>query len=170
MKRVLGHLSAFALGLQMIACGNDDADGGSMGGSTMLAAGNTNAGGQNGGAVTAGDWQGGDGASGGDEGGGTDGGGIAPLGTPPEAPVISSVMKMGGNLHVSWTLPDDPCDQVALFRKHDSGDYQLAYTLTGVATSQHDAGAVASGEYCYEIVCRVGDLQSDYSNEMCGTP
>lgn len=88
----------------------------------------------------------------------------------PNTPQIVSVIKMAGNLHVTWKNNDTGLSKIELFRKKDAGDYAVAYTYTKLATSQHDVGAVAPGTFCYKVRTTRGDLQSEFSNEMCGTP
>jgi hypothetical protein len=88
----------------------------------------------------------------------------------PATPTIVSVMKMGGNLHVTWKLNSTGVSSVYLFRKKDAGTYEKAYTLPGTATSQHDTGASAPGTFCYQVQTVKAGVESDLSNEMCGTP
>lgn len=88
----------------------------------------------------------------------------------PLTPQVVSVIKMSGNLHVTWKNNDTGLSKIELFRKKDAGEYAVAYTYTKLATSQHDVGAVAPGTYCYKVRTTRGDLQSEFSNEMCGTP
>ena len=88
----------------------------------------------------------------------------------PAAPQVMAVMKMAGALHVTWKLNDTGLSAVALMRKKDAGAYAKAYTLPGTATSQHDTAATGSGTYCYQVVTTRAGVDSDPSNEMCGTP
>jgi hypothetical protein len=88
----------------------------------------------------------------------------------PATPQVTMVMPMGGALHVTWKLNDTSLGAVALMRKKDSGAYAKAYTLPGTAISQHDSGATGSGTYCYQVVTTRDGVDSDPSNEMCGTP
>lgn len=94
----------------------------------------------------------------------------APAPTAPNTPKIVSVIKMSGNLHVTWKNLDTGLTKVELLRKKDAGEYAVAYTYTKAATSQHDVGAYAPGTFCYQVRTTRGDLQSELSNEMCGTP
>jgi hypothetical protein len=88
----------------------------------------------------------------------------------PHAPTIVSVAQMAGNLHVTWKLNDTGLTSVYVFRKKDAGTYEKAYTLPGSATSQHDTGASAPGTFCYQVQTVKDGVESDLSNEMCGTP
>lgn len=90
--------------------------------------------------------------------------------TPPAAPSMVSVVKMAGNLHVTWKLNDTGLTNVELWRKKDAGEYAKVLTLPGKATNQHDTGAVAPGEYCYKVKTLRAGLESEFSGEMCGTP
>ena len=112
-------------------------------------------------------------------GGGTSGSGGAGQGgegqggqpAAPEAPVMKSVAKMSGALHVTWSNTTNDCDAVVLWRKQDEAEYAIAYTLSGAATSQHDTEATSSSStYCYKAQCERGELVSADSNEKCGTP
>ena len=89
---------------------------------------------------------------------------------PPQAPNIVSVAPMEGALHVEWENVTPNCDQIELDRKKDDGAYATEYTLTGVATSQHDTEAVPPGTYCYRARCTKGAQTSPDSSETCGTP
>lgn len=93
----------------------------------------------------------------------------APL-TAPATPQMVSVIKMAGNLHVTWKNNDTGLSKIELYRKKDAGEYAVAYTYTKLATSQHDIGAVAPGTFCYKVKTTRGDLSSELSNEMCGAP
>ena len=88
----------------------------------------------------------------------------------PGTPQIAAVAKMGGALHVSWKLNDTGLTSVELWRKKATGDYAVAYTLPGSATSQHDMQATDSAQYCYKVMTHRDSDMSDMSNEMCGTP
>jgi len=103
-------------------------------------------------------------------------GGTEDTGTPevavaaPKTPQMVSVVKMAGNLHATWKNNDTGLSKIELFRKKDSGEYAVAYTYTKLATSQHDVGATAPGTFCYKVRTTRGGVQSEFSNEMCGTP
>ncbi|MEO7331371.1 MAG: hypothetical protein ABI193_22535 [Minicystis sp.] len=88
----------------------------------------------------------------------------------PEAPIMKSVAPLSGALHVTWTNVTPDCDKIDLYRKHDAGDYAIAYTLSGAANSKHDTGAKPPGMYCYKARCDKGGQMSPDSNEKCGTP
>ncbi len=88
----------------------------------------------------------------------------------PEAPLIKSVEPLEGGLHVVWMNVTTDCDKIELLRSKDGGAYDVAYTLAGVADSQHDAKATAPGMYCYRAVCVKGTDKSPESNEKCATP
>jgi hypothetical protein len=87
----------------------------------------------------------------------------------PQAPVIQSVTPMGG-LHVVWTNASSNCDKIELLRNKDGGEFTIAYTLSGAATSQHDSQISAPGTYCYKARCVIGTQTSPESAEKCGTP
>lgn len=81
-----------------------------------------------------------------------------------------SVAPLQGGLHVMWDNATPDCDKIELDRNKDGGAYATAYTLVGVATSQHDGSAVSPGTYCYKARCLKGAEKSPDSNEKCGTP
>jgi hypothetical protein len=62
------------------------------------------------------------------------------------------------------------CDKVELWRKQGDAEYELAYTLAGVAEAQHDSGVKPGSTYCYKARCNKGDITSADSNEKCATP
>ena len=107
-------------------------------------------------------------SSGGGEGGAGGSGGSSS--GPPQAPVITMVEPLQGGLHVMWDNVTMNCDKIELDRNKDGSAYATAYTLVGVATSQHDASAVSPGTYCYKARCLKGAETSPDSNEKCGTP
>lgn len=90
--------------------------------------------------------------------------------TVPATPQMVSIIKMAGNLHVTWKNNDTGLSKIELYRKKDAGEYAVAYTYTKLATSQHDTGAVAPSTFCYKVKTTRGDLSSELSNEMCGAP
>ena len=100
----------------------------------------------------------------------TDTGTAGDTATKPATPTITTIAKMGGNLHVSWKLNDTGLTNVELWRAKDGGTYAKAYTLPGTATSQHDTGASAPGTFCYQVYNVKGGVKSDPSPEKCGTP
>lgn len=102
------------------------------------------------------------GGSGGSGGGGSSG--------PPQAPVMKAVTPMQGALHVEWDNVTPDCDKIELDRNKDGGAFAVAYTLVGVATSQHDTSASTAGTYCYKARCLKGAEKSPDSNEKCGMP
>lgn len=79
-------------------------------------------------------------------------------------------MQMSGSLHVTWKLNDSGLDSVLVWRKKDSGSYEIAYTLPGKATSQHDMGAMPPSTYCYTVQTKRAGVTSEQSPEKCGTP
>ncbi|MDC0684483.1 hypothetical protein [Sorangium atrum] len=87
----------------------------------------------------------------------------------PEAPVLEMVMPMDGVLHVEWSTPA-PCDEIEGERKDPMHEYEVAFTVAGTKTSRMDAGAFEDLEYTYRLRCKVGEVYSDYSNEMSGNP
>lgn len=103
-------------------------------------------------------------------GGGGSGGSGGGSSGPPQAPVVKSVEPLQGGLHVMWDNVTMNCDKIELDRNKDGGAYATAYTLVGVATSQHDASAVSPGTYCYKARCLKGAEKSPDSNEKCGMP
>lgn len=103
-------------------------------------------------------------------GGGGSGGAGGNSSGPPQAPIITMVEPLQGGLHVMWANVTPDCDKIELDRNKDGGMYATAYTLVGVATSQHDGSAVAPGTYCYKARCIKGADKSPDSNEKCGTP
>lgn len=89
----------------------------------------------------------------------------------PEAPVMKSLAKMSGALHVSWSNVTADCDAVHLSRNENGGEYGEIKKLAGTATSQHDTGANDSSvTYCYTASCERAGLFSVESNEKCGSP
>ncbi len=111
---------------------------------------------------------GGTGGAGGIGGGGGGGGGSS---GPPQAPIMKSVGPMQGALHVEWENVTPDCEKIELDRNKDGGAYAKAYTLVGVATSQHDTSAVPPGTYCYKARCVKGGAETSAdSNEKCATP
>jgi len=102
------------------------------------------------------------GGSGGSGGGGSSG--------PPQAPIMKSVVPQQGALHVEWDNVTPDCDKIELDRNKDGGAFAVAYTLVGVATSQHDTSAAPPGTYCYKARCLKGAETSPDSNEKCATP
>lgn len=91
--------------------------------------------------------------------------------TKPVTPQIASVAKMTGSLHVTWKLNDTGLSGVELWRNKDTGAYAKLLGLPGSATNYHDTSADAAGSnYCYQVMTMKGDVASDKSNEVCGTP
>lgn len=89
----------------------------------------------------------------------------------PATPTVVSVAKMGGALHVTWKLNNTGLTGVELWRKKDAGTYSKVVSVPGTATSYHDTSANAAGAtYCFQVKAIKGDMTSDASNEMCGTP
>lgn len=88
----------------------------------------------------------------------------------PEAPMIESVEPLEGGLHVMWMNMTENCDKIVLLRSKNGGDFAVAYTLSGLADSQHDAQATAPGEYCYKAHCVKGTQTSPDSDAKCGSP
>jgi hypothetical protein len=91
--------------------------------------------------------------------------------TAPNTPAVTMVMPMSGALHVTWKLNDTGLTNVELWRKQGTGAYALAYTLPGSAIAQHDMQANATGTtYCYQVKTIRAGMESQLSNEKCGTP
>lgn len=158
--------SMIVMGLLFGLGGCGGGEGGSGGSGLGGADTTTSTGGAGGATGGMGGATGGAGGAGGATGGtGGTGGAAAVL-----APTMKSVEKMQGALHVAWKNNTPDCEKIELDRKHDAGDYAVAYTLTGVATSKHDTQAVPPGSYCYKARCIKGAETSPDSNEMCGTP
>ncbi|WP_437593601.1 hypothetical protein [Sorangium sp. So ce1000] len=136
-------------------------------GLALAACGDSEAGDTHGG--TAGSGGGGTEGSGG--GGGTEGigGGGGSATAVPEAPVLEFVMPMSGVLHVEWT-PQEGCDQFEGERKDPMHDYAVAFTLAGTKKAYMDPEASEDMEYTYRLRCKVGEVYSEYSNEMSGNP
>ncbi|WP_438016692.1 hypothetical protein WMF18_38775 [Sorangium sp. So ce315] len=111
----------------------------------------------------------GDPDAGGPPGGGAGGGGGGPAGALPDAPVLAFVMPMTGVLHVEWT-PQDGCDAFEGERKDPMNDYAVAFTVAGTKKSYMDPEATEDMEYTYRLRCKVGEIYSEYSNEMSGNP
>lgn len=110
-------------------------------------------------------------SSGGGAGGSAgDGGSGGTSSGPPQAPIVKSAMPVQDGVHVEWDNVTPDCDKIELDRNKDGGVYATAYTLVGVATSQHDTSAVAPGTYCYRARCLKGAETSPNSNEKCGAP
>jgi hypothetical protein len=83
---------------------------------------------------------------------------------------MKSVVPQQGALHVEWDNVTPDCDKIELDRNKDGGAFAVAYTLAGIATSQHDTSASAPGTYCYKARCIKGAETSPDSNEKCATP
>lgn len=105
--------------------------------------------------------------NGGSGGAGGSGGGSS---GPPQAPIMKSVAPLQGALHIEWDNVTPDCDKIELDRNKDGGAFAKAYTLVGVAISQHDSSAVAPGTFCYKARCIKGAETSPDSNEKCGMP
>lgn len=157
-----------ALVLPLVACsseshddssGDDHSNHAGSGGSASGAAG---AGGDAGGGGLAG--QGGSAAGAAGTAGGSGSSGA------PGAPVMKSVSPLSGALHVAWSLPAGGCEKVRVSKKIDAGDYAVAATLAGTATSLHDTQVTAGATHCYTAACLVGTEVSPESNEKCGKP
>ena len=102
--------------------------------------------------------------------GATDAGDSGATTGKPATPQMLGAAKLSGVLHVTWKLNDTGLTSVALMRKKDAGAYAKAYSLAGTATSQHDMGATPPGTYCYQVMTTRSGVDSDLSNEICGTP
>jgi hypothetical protein len=87
------------------------------------------------------------------------------------APVLVSVEKMHGGLHVTWTNTQKGCDAIEGERKLDA-DFKLVFTVPdGTVDNKHDAlGLVAGKAYTYRVRCKKAAEFSPYSEEMKGTP
>jgi hypothetical protein len=86
------------------------------------------------------------------------------------APMLDSVEKMHGGLHVMWTNMQKGCDAIELERKLDT-DFKLIFTIPdGTVDNKHDGTVTAGKVYAYRLRCKKGDTYSAYSNEMTGTP
>jgi len=109
-------------------------------------------------------------SSSGDGGSGGAGGSGGGSSGPPQAPIMKSVAPMQGALHIEWDNVTPDCEKIELDRNKDGGAYATAYTLVGVATSQHDTSASTLGTYCYKARCIKGAEKSPDSNEKCGMP
>ena len=103
----------------------------------------------------------------------SDGGATADTGPKtgkPATPQVVAVVKMAGTLHVTWKLNDTGLASVALHRNKDGGPFDKVTTLPGTATAQHDTSATAAGTYCYKVITSRNGVDSDASNESCGSP
>lgn len=148
--------SAGSSGATSAASGGGGAASGGNGGSTMMNSGGTGAMNMAGGSMM-------------DQGGAMAVAGSGNGASTPQMPVIQSVTPMGG-LHVVWTNASSNCDKIELLRNKDGGEFTVAYTLTGAATSQHDAQVSAPGTFCYKARCVIGNQTSQESAEKCGAP
>ena len=89
----------------------------------------------------------------------------------PVAATLKSVEKLGGGLHVTWTLGEAGLSSVELWRKQDSAAYAKRVGLPGTATSYHDASLPnGSSSYCYKLKETRAVMDSEFSNEICGVP
>ena len=147
-RSTFAYLAALGIAAALAACGDS---------STEDASSTTTAG--------AGGLGGMDGAGGST--GATGGGGAGTV--APEPPVLEMVMPMDGVLHIEWSAPT-PCDEIEGERKDPMHEYEVAFTVAGTKTSRMDAGAFENLEYTYRLRCKVGEVYSDYSNEMSGNP
>lgn len=86
------------------------------------------------------------------------------------APVLDSVEKMHGGLHVMWTNTQPDCDAIEIERRLDA-DFALIFTVPdGSADNKHDGTVVGGKEYSYRVRCKKAVSYSPYSNELKGTP
>ncbi len=89
---------------------------------------------------------------------------------PPPAPHLDEVMPMASVLHVGWSTTT-PCDMIHAERKDDQHPtFAPAFEVDGTKTSHMDGDATMNMTYTYRLQCMVGDVLSDYSNEMGGNP
>ncbi len=89
----------------------------------------------------------------------------------PAAPQVTIVMKMGGALHVTWKLNETELTSVELWRKQDVSAYAKVVGLPGSATAYHDTSATAgASSYCYKVKSSRAGMDSEFSNEACGSP
>jgi hypothetical protein len=95
--------------------------------------------------------------------------------SPPTAPKLSSVDKMDGSLHVTWTN-NDTCDAVEGESKAMMASgavhhaYSVAFTVPGDVDNKHDTTATDDMTYTYRLRCKKGSLYSSYSNEISANP
>ena len=88
----------------------------------------------------------------------------------PGSPVLTAArLVTHGTMSLTWTLPASGCDTIVVNRKKDAGAYAVAQMLTGVAVSAMDMPGHATGTYCYTLVCTLGGMASEPSNERCVT-
>jgi hypothetical protein len=153
----LAYLSVLGLGLALAACGDSSTGDGSNG------TGDTDS---DGGGGTSTD---GGGGKGGADGAAGEAGGGGAAATAPLAPDLEMVMPMAGVLHVEWSTPE-ACDQIEAERKDPTHDYAVAFTVAGTKTSHMDPGAAEDMDYTYRLRCKVGQVNSDYSNEKSANP
>ena len=90
---------------------------------------------------------------------------------PLKAPVITTVMKMSGGLHVMWTNAQTGCDAIEGERKTATEPYALAFTVPdGSVDNKHDGPLTVGTAYTYRVRCKKGADYSPFSNEKSGTP
>lgn len=88
----------------------------------------------------------------------------------PDAPVlVEASLVTHGMISLAWENPASTCSVVEINRNTDGGDYSVAQTLTGLATSAEDMPGHTNGTYCYTITCTLDGLDSEPSNEKCVT-
>lgn len=109
-------------------------------------------------------------ACGGSGTGGTAGGAGGSPPVKPQAAHLDKVMPMASVLHVAWTEVT-PCDMIMAERKDDQHPiFAAAFQVTGDKTSHMDGDAAMNMTYTYRLQCMVGDVLSDFSNEMGANP
>jgi hypothetical protein len=102
--------------------------------------------------------------------GGADAGSDAP-GVVLAAPVLTTLMKMTGGLHVMWTNKQPDCDAIEGERKSATEEYKVVFTVPdGTVDNKHDGSLTAGTAYTYRLRCKKGADYSPYSNEKTGTP
>jgi hypothetical protein len=86
-----------------------------------------------------------------------------------EIVLLSVTLVTHGTMSVAWKNPDSGCDVVQINRKSGDGAYAVVQTLTGQATSAKDEPGHSNGTYCYTVTCKLAELVSEPSNEICVT-
>jgi hypothetical protein len=92
------------------------------------------------------------------------------------APALSTVEKMDGALHVTWTNADSAYDTIEGERQATMPDgsimeqYKVVFSVPGGTDNKMDATATDNMKYTYRLRGKKGSTYSDYSNVMSANP
>jgi hypothetical protein len=98
--------------------------------------------------------------------GGQTGGGATIV---PEVPILESVLPVGKVLRVQWKTTSE-CEAIEGERRTPSVTYAVVFNVPGTDTDYVDEEANSDEEYTYRIRCQIGDVYSEYSNQVSGNP